>query len=88
MQITNPFLTVMKPETCKTLYHCSIIGELVGVVGLIAICIDDYITMKGGGIGLYSWITRIMIKCCFIAQSVIYFTQYKKAKALEESEDK
>lgn len=44
----------MKPETCKTLYHCSIIGELVGVVGLIAICIDDYITMKGGGIGLYS----------------------------------
>jgi len=32
LQKTNPFLTVMKPETCKTLYHSSIIGELVGVV--------------------------------------------------------
>ncbi len=33
-------------------------------------------------------ITRVLIKCCFIAQGVIYFTQYKKAKAQEESEDK
>jgi len=61
---------------------------IVTILGLTALCIDDYISVKAGGIGLYSWITRILIKCCFIAQGVIYFTQYKKAKALEESEDK
>lgn len=75
----------MKPKVKSKRYFAAFI---VTLLGLIAICIDDYISVKGGGIGLYSWITRVLIKCCFIAQGVIYFTQYKKAKAQEESEDK